>query len=217
MKTLIIIRALFASFILVASQLVFANDGKYEQAMKSNIDAIYKAQTIEGLQSSTNAFERIAIAEPQKWEPNYYAAFGYIMIGNKEKDPSKKDQHLDRALSFIEKAKAIVPAESEVIALEGFVHMLRITIDPPSRGQKYAPMAMQTFGKAISTNPENPRALSLLAQMQYGSAQFFGGSTTEACATLTKALEKFDTFKSENTLAPTWGKGMAEGLKSQCK
>jgi tetratricopeptide (TPR) repeat protein len=217
MKTLTIIPALVAIFSLLVTQLVLGNDGKYDQAMKTNIDAIYKAQTVEDLQASANAFERIAIAEPQKWEPNYYAAFGYVMIGNKEKDPSKKDQHFDRALSFIEKAKAIVPAESEVIALEGFVHMLRITIDPPSRGPKYAPMAMQTFGKAISINPENPRALVLLAQMQYGSAQFFGGSTTEACGTLAKALEKFDTFKSDNALAPAWGKGMAEGLKTQCK
>jgi tetratricopeptide (TPR) repeat protein len=217
MKTLTIIPALIAIFILLVTQLVLGSDGKYEQAMKANMDIVYKAQTIEELQIGANAFERIAAAEPQKWEPNYYAAFGYIMIGNREKDPAKKDQHFDRAQSFLEKAKAIVPAESEVIALEGFVHMLRITIDPPSRGPKYAPMAMQTFGKAISINPENPRALALLAQMQYGSAQFFGGSTTEACGTLAKALEKFDTFKSENTLAPVWGKGMAEGLKTQCK
>jgi tetratricopeptide (TPR) repeat protein len=217
MKTINNARALVTIFLLATAQFLFGNDGKYEQAMKTNIDIVYKAQTIEELQTGTNALERIAAAEPQKWEPNYYAAFGYIMIGNREKDPAKKDQHFDRALSFIEKAKAIVPAESEVIALEGFVHMLRITIDPGTRGPKYAPMAMQTFGKAISINPENPRALALLAQMQYGSAQFFGGSTTEACGTLTKALEKFDTFKAENLLAPTWGRGMAEGLKTQCK
>jgi tetratricopeptide (TPR) repeat protein len=217
MKTINNTRALVTIFLLATAQLTSGNDGKYEQAMKTNIDIVYKAQTIEELQTGANAFERIAAAEPQKWEPNYYAAFGYIMIGNREKDPAKKDQHFDRALSFIEKAKALVPAESEVIALEGFVHMLRITIDPGTRGPKYAPIAMQTFGKAISLNPENPRALALLAQMQYGSAQFFGGSTTEACGTLTKALEKFDTFKVENLLAPTWGRGMAESLKTQCK
>jgi tetratricopeptide (TPR) repeat protein len=217
MKTLNINSLLVTVLLLVATQFTSANDGKYEQAMKTNIDIVYKAQTIEELQTGANAFERIAAAEPQKWEPNYYAAFGYIMIGNREKDPAKKDQHFDRALSFIEKAKALVPAEAEVIALEGFVHMLRITIDPGSRGPKYAPMAMQAFGKAIAINPENPRALALLAQMQYGSAHFFGGSTTEACGTVTKALEKFDTFKVENSLAPTWGRSMAEGLKTQCK
>ena len=94
--------------------------------------------------------------------------------------------------------------------------MLRVTVDPASRGQQYSGMAFQSFGKAVAMNPENPRALSLLAQMQYGTAQFFNSPTTEACATLTKALEKFDSYKSSNPLAPQWGRKMAEGLKSRC-
>jgi hypothetical protein len=69
----------------------------------------------------------------------------------------------------------------------------------------------------VQLNPENPRALALMAQMQYGTAQFFGSPTTEACTTLSLALQKFDTFKSDNPLAPQWGRGMAEGLKEQCK
>jgi hypothetical protein len=77
-------------------------------------------------------------------------------------------------------------------------------------------MAFQSLGKAVAVNPENPRALALLAQMQYGMAQFFGSPTTEACATLTKSLEKFESYKSENPLAPQWGKKMAEGLKTKC-
>ena len=211
------IPVLIALLVFALVKFGFASDGKFEEAMKKNIDAIYKAQTIEELQQSTNAFERIANTETQKWEPNYYAAFGYVMMSNKEKDGTKKDQYLDQALASINKAKTLVPNESEVIALEGFVHMIRVTVNPGSRGPQYVPLATQAFSKAISLNPENPRALALLAQMQYGSAQFFGSSTIEACATLSKALEKFDTFKSDNAIAPMWGRGMAEGLKTQCK
>lgn len=196
---------------------VFANDDKYVTAMKKNIDAVYRAQTIEELQQSVNAFQRIAEAEKTKWEPSYYAAFGSILMATKEKDGVKKDGYLDAAMEAIKKCKAIVADESEVVALEGFVYMIRVTVDPASRGQQFAGLAMQTFGKAINLNPENPRALSLLAQMQYGTAQFFGSSTAEACATLDKSLQKFETYKSENSLAPVWGKQVAEGLKSQCK
>jgi hypothetical protein len=53
--------------------------------------------------------------------------------------------------------------------------------------------------------------------MQYGTAQFFGSSTVEACGTVDKSLQKFETFKAENVLAPQWGKQLAESLKSQCK
>jgi hypothetical protein len=95
--------------------------------------------------------------------------------------------------------------------------MIRVTVDPASRGQQYSGLAFQAFSKAVAINPENPRALGLLAQMQYGTAQFFGSPVTEACTTLTKALEKFETYKNESPLAPTWGKKMAEGMKAACK
>ena len=217
MKTRTIIPALIAALILALFRFGFANDNKYIEAMKKNIQSVYNAQSVEELQQAVNAFERIGAAEKTKWEPHYYAAFGYVMMANREKDGVKKDGYLDQALAAIEKTKTIQVEESEVIALEGFVHMIRVTVDPGARGAQYAGLAMQTFGKAVSMNPENPRPLALLAQMQYGTAQFFGSSTAEACATLNKAFEKFETYKSENPLAPQWGKAMADELKTQCK
>jgi len=215
MKILKIIPILIAVLALVATKVV-AND-KYMESMQKNIQTVYTAKTAEEIQGSVNAFERIGEAEKNKWEPFYYASFGYVMMATREKEAQKKDVYLDLSMRSLEKAKAINPGESEIVALEGFVHMIRVTVDPASRGQQYSGLAMQTFGKAIAMNPENPRALSLMAQMQYGTAQFFGSPTTEACGTLQKALEKFDTYKTENPLAPQWGRNMAEGLKAQCK
>ncbi len=206
-------------FLLALSLLAFkatAND-RYTESMQINIQAVYTAKTIEELQSAVNAFERIGDAEKNKWEPFYYASFGYVMMASREKEAQKKDAYLDLSLTVLEKAKAINPAESEIVTVEGFVQMMRVTVDPASRGQRYSGLAMQNFGKAIAMNPENPRALCLMAQMQYGTAQFFGSSSAEACATLNKALEKFESFKADNPLAPSWGKPMAEGLKGQCQ
>jgi tetratricopeptide (TPR) repeat protein len=190
---------------------------KYTDQMTVNIELVYKAQTAEELLQAVNAFERIGNAEKTKWEPFYYAAFGNIMIANRETDAIKKDGFLDQAKGFIEKAFAINPAESEILALEGFMHTIRLTVDPASRGPQYSMLSMQAFGKALSLNPNNPRAMALMAQMQYGTAQFFNSSTEEACGTLTKSLQLFESFKSDNVLAPQWGKRMAEGLKTQCK
>lgn len=217
MKKLNIIPLLLAVLVLLASRTAFADGDKYIETMQKNIDAVYNAPSIADLQNAVNAFERIGEAEKTKWEPFYYASFGYVMMATREKESTVKDTYLDLAIQAIDKAKALQPNESEIIALEGFVHMIRVTVDPASRGQQYSGMAFQSFGKAVAINPENPRALSLLAQMQYGTAQFFGSPTTEACGTLAKALEKFDAFKSDNALAPKWGKGMAEGLKNKCQ
>jgi tetratricopeptide (TPR) repeat protein len=195
----------------------FANDGKYAEQMGKQIQALYAAKSPEEFQNIINVFDRIAAAEKNRWEPYYYSAFGNIMLSNYEKEGSKKDTYLDGALASLEKAKSISPNESELVALEGFVHMMRVTIDPATRGPQYSGLAMQAFGKALALNPDNPRALTLMAQMQFGTAKFFNSPTTEACQALTKGLEKFETYKSENPLAPQWGKNMALGLKEQCK
>ncbi len=196
---------------------VLANDEKYKEQMAKQIEIVYTAETIDELQPAVNTLDRIASAEKTKWEPYYYSAFGSIMMATRITEAARKDAYLDAALAAIENGKKINANESELIALEGFVHMLRVSVDPATRGQQYSSLAFQTYNKALNMNPENPRALSLLAQMQLGTARFFGSSTEEACGTAKKALEKFDTFKSENQLAPVWGKGMTEGLLKNCK
>ncbi len=215
MKTMNIIPLFLLALSLLAYKAA-AND-RYTESMQKNIQTVYTAKTSDELQSAVNAFERIGEAEKSKWEPFYYASFGYVMMATREKEAQKKDAYLDLAIKAIEKANTINPGESEIVALEGFVHMIRVTVNPASRGQQYSGMAMQSFGKAVAINPDNPRALSLMAQMQYGTAQFFGSPTTEACSTLQKALEKFDNYSSENPLAPQWGRNMAEGMKEKCK
>jgi tetratricopeptide (TPR) repeat protein len=217
MKTFTIIPVTIAILVIHLSESCLANDDKYVQSMRKNIELLYEAKTADEFQNAVNAFERIAGAEKSKWEPYYYAGFGYIMIAAREQDGTKKDTYLDQAMASINKARGIVPNESEVIVLEGFVHMIRVTVDPATRGQLYAPQAMQAFGKAIALNADNPRALALQSQMQFGTAQFFGSSTAEACASIDKALEKFETVKSDNPLSPQWGKPMAMKVKEGCK
>jgi len=194
-----------------------ANDAKYLEAMSKNIVAVYKAHTIEELQNAVNAFDRIANAEKTKWEPLYYSAFGYVMMADREKDNAKKDNYLDLAASSVKKAKAINESESEIIAMEAFIHLIRLNVDPASRGQKYSTLAMQSLEKALQSNPENPRALMLLAQLQFGTARFFGTPATQACGTVIKALEKYETYQSENPIAPRWGKETTERLKQNCQ
>jgi len=217
MKKHTITGSLIAALLITIALPGLANDKKYEEAMKKNILAVYQAQSIPELQQAVNALQRIGDAEKTKWEPYYYAAFGYVLMATRETEGAKKDAHLDMASVAVDKAKSIAPAESEVIAMEGFVHMIRLTVDPASRGQQFSGLAMQSFAKAVELNPENPRALALMARMQFGTAQFFNSSTAEACATAARASEKLQSYRPENPLAPMWGKEMIEEMVGQCK
>lgn len=204
------------SFMMLLSGLtVQAN--MYEKVMQEAIETLYHADSISQYQEVVNKFERIAAKETDKWEPLYYAGFGYVMMANKSQEASIKDKYLDLALEKVNKGMELAPQESELMALEGFVHMIRVTVDPAVRGQQYAPLSMQSFGKALAHNPDNPRALFLMGQMEYGTARFFGADTTEACSKLKAAVEKFDSYKSDNTLAPTWGKRGAIAAAENCQ
>ena len=215
MKTLTIIAILFIS--MGHSQTATLNDTKYMEAMAKNIQIVYAAESLSSLQTAVNALERIATAEKTKWEPYYYTAFGYIMMATHEQVAATKDMYLDEAANNIGKASVIKENDAEIIALEGFIDMIRIAVDPASRGQQYSAMGMQKFQRALAIDAENPRALALMAQMEFGTAQYLGSSTTQACATNDSALQKFVTFKTDNPLAPKWGKAMADELKPKCK
>jgi len=216
MKKHVITRSFIAVLLLTIIRPGMAGDDKYQEAMRRNILAVYQAESIAQLQQSVNALERIGEAEKTKWEPYYYVAFGHIMMATRENEGTKKDTYLDLAMAAAGKAKSIAPEESEIIAIEGFVDMIRVTVDPASRGAEFSSRAMRSFAKAVELNPENPRALALMAQMQFGTAQFFGSSTAEACGTAARALAKFETYRSGNTLAPEWGREMTEKLTAQC-
>ncbi len=207
-----IICTLFLSFTLTANAA-----SKYEEAMLTAIEKLYEAQSPDDFQAAANTFERIAQKETDKWHPLYYGAYAKIILSTMVEDNADKDKQLDQALELVDAAKALQPGNSEIIAIEGFVHMLRIPIDPATRGQQYSGMAFGALQKAIAINPENPRALMLLSDMQMGTARFFGNGTEEACNTLDKALAQYETFKPAGTLDPTWGKSWAEHKKAQCQ
>ena len=191
-------------------------ENKYYETMGQHIKAVYGAQSTDELLAAVNALDRIGQAEKSKWEPFYYSAFGYLMMANREKEMAKKDSYLDQAAERVKLAAGISNDNSEVTTLEGFVHMLRVTVDPATRGRQYSGLSMQAFGRALKEDQNNPRALGLMAQMQFGTAKFLGSSTDEACGMAKKALQLFDTYTSENPLAPRWGRETTEGLVKSC-
>jgi hypothetical protein len=212
MKTLLVF--LLMSVTLVNSTL--ANGEKYVQAMQKSIQSLYDAETTADIQQAVNAIERIGSAEKKQWAPYYYAAFGYVRLAFKETDGAKKDALLDLAKANQEQADALKKDDSEIIAMAGFIMMIRITVDPATRGPQYAGLVMQTYQTALALNPNNPRALCLLANMQLGTAQFFHQPATEACGNAAKALTLFESDKAEDLLAPKWGKKMTAEVLVGC-
>ena len=213
MKTVVVGLITFFSFIGMG----FQDPSQYLEVMQKNIQLLFEAQTAEDLQVTVNAFERIAQSEKDKWHPLYYTSLGYVMMSTRVEDPDVKDEYLDYARERLKEAMKIEPKESELVALEGFIYMIRTSIDPASRGQQYSGLAMLALGKAVAMDPENPRALYLQARMQLGTARFFGSDISDACTLLDQAIYCFDRFEPTHPLDPSWGKRDAIAVKQQCE
>ena len=79
---------------------------------------------------------------------------------------------------------------------------------------------MNSFGRALSLDPQNPRAMILMAQMEFGMAQFFGQGPEKACGMVQNSIKLFEQQESKEldaTSTPIWGKEIAEKLAIQCK
>lgn len=204
----------------LVSLLADASNEAYLKAMQKSISQLWQAQTIAELQDAANSFTRIADLNPDEWLPPYYVAVAYAQMGfRSDESVPTKDSYFSMAKVKIEEAAALSPDNSEVVAMMGFITMGELSLDPGSRGQHLSPLAMQTLEKAIELNPKNPRALVMMAQMELGTAQFFGQGPEKACSWLTKSLEAFaqEASKTANPdIQPRWGSVMAEQIKGQC-
>ena len=198
---------------------LFAQSEMYTSAMQQGLLMMDKAQNKEDFQAVSNHFERIANVESQQWHPAYYASYARTIVAAMEMDPATKDKSLDAAQLLLEKSSNAKHDTSEVYALEGFIHMLRIGVDPMNRGQQYSVLSSASLQKGSNYNTQNPRIIYLQAQLSFGTAQFFGAEPTEACQMIDQALEIFkseSTKEKEDPFAPDWGKEAAEGFKSRC-
>ncbi len=210
-KITLIIGIIVATFSLQAQ-----SQEAYMKAMGKALTEMGKAQKFEDYQQVAAQFERISARASNQWHPSYYAALAYINMSMRAEGISEKDKWTNKSQEFIDQAKGTAPNNAEIVALQGFQHMIVLSADPNSRGQMLSPKAMQALGQAVSMDPTNPRANSFMAQMEHGMAQYFGSSTANACARAQKALELFNAQSEETSLDPSWGKSTAEQLVQQC-
>ncbi len=192
-----------------------AFSSKYEEAMKTNIDKMNRLSSSVELQNLAAQFERIGNAEPDKWLPDYYAAYCYVfstVFDNMDKDA--KTVQLDKAQTLTDELMKKYSTESEIHALQAFLYQLRIT-DMIS-GAKYSGKAAEEIAIAEKLNPENPRVFYLRGSNTFHSPKFIGGGPDKAKPDLEKAAALFTSQKPTDQLMPTWGAYHNKQLLDQC-
>jgi hypothetical protein len=210
-------KVLLSICLMALTSLMFAQNQQYYQTMGQNLQLFRTAQTVQDWQNITNQFERISNVEKKEWLPLYYAAQSTINMAFAEQDKTKVDAYLDVAQKYIDNAFAIVPNECELHILQGLLHQARIGVDMMSRGMQYLQLAKESFEKAKSINPENPRIYYLEAQSVFNTPEAFGGGKQNALPLFKQAKEKFDKFEPVSQISPNWGKEQNQQLLETCQ
>jgi hypothetical protein len=203
-------------FGILLSVLALAQSEKYYETMGKTIAELYATKDPSGYDAVINKFVRIGQAEKSQWEPYYYAALGQSFHATGIEDPAAKDAQLDKALNTLSEAAKLSANNSEILSLEGFIWMLKLGVDPGTRGQAYTGKIMGLFGQAMALDPQNPRAVLFMGQMKYGTAQFFGAGTDEACGLVQKSIALFENYQPKSPISPMWGKSSAVGYAQRC-
>ncbi len=203
--------------LLLAFSLTSFYQGGYETAMKNTLAQLGQATTREALLTVANKFERIGRAEKDRWLPFYYMAFAKTIAATLEENPASRDNYLDEADAAVDNLKGLAYDKAEVLALQAFIRMIRISVDPATRGQHYAMQAASLLEEASAISADNPRVVLMMAQLQYGSALFFNADTGPACDRFKQALALFARQKAKaGPLAPAWGRAEAEKMLAKC-
>lgn len=212
MKTIII--TLVNLFLFGAT--VFAQSDKYQKAMEKNVAQFDTARSRPTLLALTNTFERIAAVEKTQWLPYYYAGMCATNLANSEPDMNKVDGWADKAEMWAAKADSLSPNNSEISCLKATIHFARINVDFMARGPKYSALGGQALQQALTQNPNNPRAMVVLAQLRNSAPEGYGGDKAQACQLANRSAKLFAQAPAAG-IEPHWGSESATKLVKKCE
>lgn len=205
------------NLVILASTVFYGQSDEYIKSMKLNIDLIDAAESIKEFQQAANQFSRVGDVMENEWLPYYYCAYCYTQISHLEKEDKKRDLYLDKAQECIDIADKIVPENSEIYVMKGFILQARMKIDPMIRGLHYNKSCLAFFEKAKIFDPQNPRSYLWHGVNLFNTPTFMGGGKKKALPLLELAIEKFNSFKPISNIHPNWGRKYAEDILTECR
>ncbi len=195
---------------------VFAQSDKYQKAMEKNVAQFDTVRSTPTLVALMTAFERIATVEKNQWLPYYYAGMCATSLASREQNKNLIDTWADKADTWAAKADSLSPTNSEVSCLMATVHFARINVDFMGRGPKYSALGAQALQQSLAQNPDNPRAMIVLAQLRGSAPEGYGGDKAQACQLATRSAQLFAQAPAAG-IAPHWGSDSATKLAKKCE
>jgi len=178
---------------------------RYEQEMKSALDALDKAEKLPEFKAVANKFELISNVEKDKWLPQYYTSYVYTVMTYFDKDGDSRDKALDKAQIYLERVKKLPADKEEVAVLQAYIQQSRFFVAPSSRISLFT-QTSAAIDQLVKLYPENPRVNLLEGIQTFHRPSFMGGGASKAKPFFEKANLKYQHQQLKTPLDPGWGK-----------
>ncbi len=203
--------------------LSFSQSEKYIQAMQKLVPAVDTTREASKLLEISNSFERIAEAEKTQWLPYYYAAltrinYGFTVIDMSnimEAKADKVDPIGDKVKVLLAKADELSKNNSEIYVVKKLLYSFYMLGDVMNRYMTDGEEARKALETAKQLNPENPRVYLQEGIDLFNTPEQFGGSKQGGKRKLEEAIKKFESFKPESNIHPSWGLATASYFLQQ--
>ncbi|MBV7439815.1 hypothetical protein KRX57_00100 [Weeksellaceae bacterium TAE3-ERU29] len=187
----------------------------YPQAMKT---ALMKWKTVENqteVKSLANEFQDIADAYPDEWLPLYYK----ILFQTTQAFHYSNEEAL-ALVPTLEKEWQILQKKTgntEVEILQGLILTLKVKTNPQVYGAELYGKIPTIYQAVLAEEPNNPRAVYLLAEYQMFQAPYIDEKPQKYCSDLEKSISLFSKEKAKG-FEPSWGLERAKITQTQfCK
>ena len=211
-------KKMMALIALLATFTGYAQNSKFEAAMKKNLQQFDSVKTTLQYQALAASFERIGDTEKTQWLPYYYAGLALLNPGWQDANIDK-DANGTRVKALADKADALAKDDAdraEILALRNMAATQQMLVDPQTRYMSYGQESAGYLQKAMQLNPQNPRLAYLQGAGIFGTPEQFGGGKAKAKPILQKAVDLYNA-EARKPLYPEWGKKQAEEMLAQCQ
>jgi hypothetical protein len=176
------------------------------QDLSTVVAKVNKANSEKEYVTVRSELERLSMQSPGEWLPYYYIAYADVQLSFRTPSKEARLKYINDAESYLKKLADKPDADaSEVYTLKGYRLYALIAFDPQTNGPKYFGEVTQNYQKAIDLNPQNPRAIMLLAMFNNDMAKFMHRNYEGFEAEISKATALF-TRNNELPNHPSWGK-----------
>ncbi len=193
----------------------------YETALQRVIEEIEQTTTSEAMREGINRLERMALAEPKAWLPQYYTAYYQTLYSFRLEGSKEKDQWLEKARQFADRAAQLAPKnasdQAEMAVLEAFIANARVAVSPGVRWMTDGKQMDKALAKAKQFDVRNPRIYYLEGISTYYTPAMFGGGCDKARPVLEKALALYAAHAPTSPLVPQWGQAQTRQAYEKCK